>query len=601
MGTYYGYAEREVENQIDWSKVGKDVSDMLATEVQLRDEKKAEIEKATQEYGKKLSEFPVGSDAKTAEKMAGMTDEAQKIRLMQDRLLRSGQISVKQYNMMRYNTTSGTNQMFDFVDEYTARFDEFKKRTEKGINSQFEIKDAEQLGTFSTFRDVSPQFNPATGELFLAQIDGEDSEGYSFSTLRTMLYNEVDKFDVIKASDDIAKKYAKTYKIVDPEGKLLTIDDIRQQPNYEKTIAKFADAELEGNPYAAGSVLVDFLSAEGYKVSDEGGEKDVKTVWNEDLQKKVPELTPAQKEVAKKALISSIEASFQRVETAMPQKTSSGSGVAARIKAKEKAQEAVEDLTRIMEVFDPSLAGASTAQEAQKARQVALQTLAGARGWKNIVFEKQPDNVIQVIGKNPQNQTKIIGIMDPNTTEGMVNWIDQISQNLGLGNMSQARIDAGFDSTKKYSLTNNFPEKGEDERTFTFDLTSERGKEKRQQTIASFTNALKKNVLGTNSSGETVQKDAPMEEKDFIAKIQTPSLTELGIKLVGTGLGNEYIKVLVKNNKGKWEEAISERQINESQAITNGLMNDIFELAKKIALRNNDAGLKAWKRTVTVP
>lgn len=216
MGTYYGYAEREVENQIDWSKVGKDVSDMLATETQLREEKKAEIEKATEEYGKQLSEFPVGSDAKTAKKMAGMTDEAQKIRLMQDRLLRSGQISIKQYNMMRHNTTSGTNQMFDFVDEYTARFDEFKKRTEKGVNSQFEIKDAEQLGTFSTFRDVSPQFNHATGELFLAQIDGKDSEGYSFSTLRTMLYNEVDKFDVIKVSDDIAKTYAKTFKIVDP-------------------------------------------------------------------------------------------------------------------------------------------------------------------------------------------------------------------------------------------------------------------------------------------------------------------------------------------------------------------------------------------------
>lgn len=191
--------------------------------------------------------------------------------------------------------------------------------------------------------------------------------------------------------------------------------------------------------------------------------------------------------------------------------------------------------------------------------------------------------------------------MDPNTTEGMVNWIDQISQSLGLGNMLQARIDTGFDSTKKYSLKHNFPEEGEDERTFTFDLTSERGKEKRQETITAFTNALKKNVLGTNTSGQTVQKDAPMMEDDFIAKIQTPSLTELGIKLVGTGQANEYIKVLTKDNKGKWQEVISERKINSSQDKANELMNDIFELAKKIALRNNDAGLKAWKRTTTVP
>ena len=187
--------------------------------------------------------------------------------------------------------------------------------------------------------------------------------------------------------------------------------------------------------------------------------------------------------------------------------------------------------------------------------------------------------------------------MDPNTTEGMVNWIDQISQSLGLGNMLQARIDTRFDSARKYSLTNNFPEQGEDERTFTFDLTSERGKEKRQKTITTFTNALKKNVL----NNEGVIQNAPMMEKDFIAKIQTPSLTELGIKLVGTGQANEYIKVLAKNNKGEWQEVVSERQINSSQDMANGLMNDIFELAKKIALRDNDAGLKAWKRTTTVP
>jgi hypothetical protein len=602
MATYYGYAERDVQNQIDWSKVGKDVSDMLATEVQLREEKKAAIEKATQEYGEELSNQPVGQDAEANRILAEFADSAQELRLMQDRLLRSGSIKLKDYNMMRQNTTSGTGNMFDFADEYNEQFELFKKRLD-GLgptgkkSSEIEAWRVEKLGTFATFRNTKPTFNPATGELSLSEMVDDGSgqmvpkEGLSFSSLRNMLYEQTDQFEVLPAAQKISDSFAKTFKIVDPDGKLLTIDDIRNLPDYDKTLNTFVNAELEGNPNAAASILVDYLS---YSMDD------IDMQWNEQQQTYIPNLTAKQEAEAAGALKQAVEASFQRVETPKP-RISSGSGQAARIKAKEKAQEAAEDLTRIMEVFDPSIAGASTAAEAQKARQVALQTLAGARGWKNIVFEKQPDDVIQVIGKNPENQTKIIGIMDPNTTEGMVNWIDQISQSLGLGNMLQARIDTGFDSTKKYSLKHNFPEEGEDERTFTFDLTSERGKEKRQETITAFTNALKKNVLGTNTSGQTVQKDAPMMEDDFIAKIQTPSLTELGIKLVGTGQANEYIKVLTKDNKGKWQEVISERKINSSQDKANELMNDIFELAKKIALRNNDAGLKAWKRTTTVP
>ncbi len=602
MATYYGYAERDVQNQIDWSKVGKDVSDMLATEVQLREEKKAAIEKATQEYGEELSNQPVGQDAEANKILAEFADSAQELRLMQDRLLRSGSIKLKDYNMMRQNTTSGTGNMFDFADEYNEQFELFKKRLD-GLgptgkySSEIEAWRVEKLGTFATFRNTKPTFNPATGELSLSEMVDDGSgqmvpkEGLSFSSLRNMLYEQTDQFEVLPAAQKISDSFAKTFKIVDPDGKLLTIDDIRNLPDYENTLNSFVNAELEGNPNAAASILVDYLS---YSMDD------IDMQWNEQQQTYIPNLTAKQEAEAAGALKQAVEASFQRVETPKP-RISSGSGQAARIKAKEKAQEAAEDLTRIMEVFDPSIAGASTAAEAQKARQVALQTLAGARGWKNIVFEKQPDDVIQVIGKNPENQTKIIGIMDPNTTEGMVNWIDQISQSLGLGNMLQARIDTGFDSTKKYSLKHNFPEEGEDERTFTFDLTSERGKEKRQETITAFTNALKKNVLGTNTSGQTVQKDAPMMEDDFIAKIQTPSLTELGIKLVGTGQANEYIKVLTKDNKGKWQEVISERKINSSQDKANELMNDIFELAKKIALRNNDAGLKAWKRTTTVP
>ena len=297
MATYYGYAERDVQNQIDWSKVGKDVSDMLATEVQLREEKKAAIEKATQEYGEELSNQPVGQDAEANRILAEFADSAQELRLMQDRLLRSGSIKLKDYNMMRQNTTSGTGNMFDFADEYNEQFELFKKRLD-GLgptgkkSSEIEAWRVEKLGTFATFRNTKPTFNPATGELSLSEMVDDGSgqmvpkEGLSFSSLRNMLYEQTDQFEVLPAAQKISDSFAKTFKIVDPSGKLLTIDDIRNLPNYDKTLNTFVNAELEGNPNAAASILVDYLS---YSMDD------IDMQWNEQQQTYIPNLTAKQK------------------------------------------------------------------------------------------------------------------------------------------------------------------------------------------------------------------------------------------------------------------------------------------------------------------
>ena len=41
MATYYKYAERNVDSQVNWAEVGKGISDMLADEVKIREEKKS--------------------------------------------------------------------------------------------------------------------------------------------------------------------------------------------------------------------------------------------------------------------------------------------------------------------------------------------------------------------------------------------------------------------------------------------------------------------------------------------------------------------------------------------------------------------------------
>ena len=412
MATYYGYAERDVQNQIDWSKVGKDVSDMLATEVQLREEKKAAIEKATQEYGEELSNQPVGQDAEANKILAEFADSAQELRLMQDRLLRSGSIKLKDYNMMRQNTTSGTGNMFDFADEYNEQFELFKKRLD-GLgptgkySSEIEAWRVEKLGTFATFRNTKPTFNPATGELSLSEMVDDGSgqmvpkEGLSFSSLRNMLYEQTDQFEVLPAAQKISDSFAKTFKIVDPSGKLLTIDDIRNLPNYDKTLNTFVNAELEGNPNAAASILVDYLS---YSMDD------IDMQWNEQQQTYVPNLTAKQKAEAAGALKQAVEATFQRVETPKPVPRKSTYRPNASAKAKKNTQR--NNLNLLMDVF----------QGTQEERENALLSLGQGR-WENFRFEDE-NGVVKVFGAKSGKSEQLIGTMDPSSDRVMINWIE---------------------------------------------------------------------------------------------------------------------------------------------------------------------------------
>ena len=46
MATFYKYAERSAESQVNWAEIGKDMTDMLRQEVAVREEKKAAIDEA---------------------------------------------------------------------------------------------------------------------------------------------------------------------------------------------------------------------------------------------------------------------------------------------------------------------------------------------------------------------------------------------------------------------------------------------------------------------------------------------------------------------------------------------------------------------------
>ena len=127
-GTYYKYAERNVESQINWAEVGKNLTDMLSEEAKVREEKKAAIDEATRKFGETLANSPQGEHAGMNQWALDYASDAQEARLIQDRLLRSGQLKLRDYNIMRQNITDGTKGAFDLFKEYQ---EEYKVKMER--------------------------------------------------------------------------------------------------------------------------------------------------------------------------------------------------------------------------------------------------------------------------------------------------------------------------------------------------------------------------------------------------------------------------------------------------------------------------------------
>jgi hypothetical protein len=126
-GTYYNYAEREADSYVNWGEIGKNLTDMLQEQNKIREDKKAAIDKSSREFGETLANAPQGEQKQLNQWALEYAADAQEARLLQDRLLKSGSLKVRDYTVMRQNINDGTKQAFTLVKEYQ---DEYKTKME---------------------------------------------------------------------------------------------------------------------------------------------------------------------------------------------------------------------------------------------------------------------------------------------------------------------------------------------------------------------------------------------------------------------------------------------------------------------------------------
>lgn len=309
MATYFKYAEREADSYINWAEIGKSMSDMLSTEFRIREQKREAIDKASREYGEQLATPPQGEHKGMNQWSLEYAAEAQQFRLMQDKLLKSGRLKLKDYVVGRQNIIDGTNQAFNLMEEYNTEYSAKMERTKAEQNQDLESWLMGEAEGFANFSDTKLYIDPTTGSVSVAKMvttpDGvmamssDPNEFTTISALRNRIKGRFDKFDVasnvqayvsglgqeINVLTNIKNKYQR--------GTITELLDVTQRENFGKDeigiLIKFEDAERKmlesmlANPYNVTSILTNSLNF------DAAGEE-YSFTWNADEAKRNPNL-----------------------------------------------------------------------------------------------------------------------------------------------------------------------------------------------------------------------------------------------------------------------------------------------------------------------
>ena len=213
--TFYKYAERSAESQINWAEVGKNVTEMLSTEAALREEKKAAIDEASRQFGDVLSNAPQGDFQSANEWTLNFANDAAQQRLIQDRLLKSGRMDLRDYTVQRQNLNDSTNQLFTISKEYQTKYKDAVERYNGDKSQEFEIWLTKQAEGLSNFTNTKAYINPTNGQVSIAQVkrvkgaDGkevmvmdENPDNYvTVNQLRNRMNVKLDKYQYQAAVD----------------------------------------------------------------------------------------------------------------------------------------------------------------------------------------------------------------------------------------------------------------------------------------------------------------------------------------------------------------------------------------------------------------
>jgi hypothetical protein len=341
-GTFYKYAERNIETQINWAEVGRTVTDMLNEEVRLREQKKQAIDDATREQLKVIENKPLGEQQGLNEYMMGLGDDLTQTVLMQDRLLKSGQLKLKDYLTTRQNLSDDTNTMFDVAQQLQTTYKDAMDRYKSGQSQETEAWLMQTVQGLAKFTGTKPIVNPATGRIEVTGLvkDGsgqmvpDPNNTFSIRELLNFTKTKLDRFQhgdaTTTAVDGLGEEIYSDVKRIEGSYKMYKItqyEDITNRKNLsdddKNAVAKYFEwekdtiGEMVENPYNRLSILTNAVRGYEPTWSEEEAAKDPKKVLirRNDDGSIMPEFSEEQKKVSERFLQTEIRMKLDKKVT----------------------------------------------------------------------------------------------------------------------------------------------------------------------------------------------------------------------------------------------------------------------------------------------
>ena len=175
MGTAYKYVERAADDQINWAEVGSNFSNTLKAEAELRERKKAAIDEASREYQKVLLDVPQGENSGQNKFALDAADTLTQQALIQNTLLKSGQLDPRRYMITRQNMVDGTEAAFSMFEDYNAKYKEINSLRAQNLPYGEQLSalgeySMASIEGFGNFHQTQMVVNPNNGIVSMAKM-----------------------------------------------------------------------------------------------------------------------------------------------------------------------------------------------------------------------------------------------------------------------------------------------------------------------------------------------------------------------------------------------------------------------------------------------
>tara|TARA_R110002012_G_scaffold148679_3_gene307603 strand:- start:4644 stop:6290 length:1647 start_codon:yes stop_codon:yes gene_type:complete len=171
MATGYGYVRDSKPLRINWEEIGNRMSESVERELEGREQRKDKIDQGIADYNKSLLDQPQGTNAEVNRFMGDFTSDAGDAMRKAERLLKSGQMSERDFYKFRANANQGTGLMFEAGKKFNEGYDEAMRRFGAGESQAKENWMRQQTEGFLNFADNGAYINPLTGEVNVARRD----------------------------------------------------------------------------------------------------------------------------------------------------------------------------------------------------------------------------------------------------------------------------------------------------------------------------------------------------------------------------------------------------------------------------------------------